>query len=114
MTDVTPLHGCKCESGESFAALVRCGKPGTRQVVGRDGEPSWLCDDCARILRVDENLLGQQVRVKLDENVLVEGRLLTYGDSGEFTVEDDGGFVHHCWPILSIERAGMSHEKGGR
>lgn len=33
-------------------------------------------------------------------------RLLTYADSGEFTVEDDGGFVHHCWPLLSIEPIG--------
>lgn len=52
--------------------------------------------------RPTPEMLGTQVRVKLDENVLVEGRLLTYGDSGEFTIEDDSGFVHHCWALLDI------------
>jgi hypothetical protein len=49
------------------------------------------------------HLLGQRVRIKLDENVIVTGKLLGFGDGGTFEIEEDDGFVHHCWPMLEVE-----------
>jgi hypothetical protein len=48
-------------------------------------------------------LLGEQVRVKLDEQVIVTGRLLGFGDCGTVEILEDDGFVHYCWPLLSME-----------
>jgi hypothetical protein len=48
-------------------------------------------------------LLGKRVRVTLDEAVVVEGRLLGFGDGGNFEIEQDDGFVYHAWPMLAIE-----------
>jgi hypothetical protein len=50
-----------------------------------------------------ERLLGKQVRVKLDTNVVAEGKLLGFGDEGTFELLGDDGFVHYCWPMLDIE-----------
>ena len=52
--------------------------------------------------RATSALLGKQVRVKLDDQIVMVGKLLAFGDSGEFVVQDDNGFVHHCWPMLNI------------
>lgn len=48
-------------------------------------------------------LLGKNVRVKLDESVIAEGELLGFGDGGDVQLRDEMGFVHHCWPMLSVE-----------
>lgn len=48
-------------------------------------------------------LLGQQVRVTLDEKVIVEGRLLSFSQMGECTVLDASDDVHYCWPMLDVE-----------
>ena len=48
-------------------------------------------------------LLGKDVVVSLDDDVLVEGRLIVFDDGGGVVVVDEGGFVHHCWPLLKIE-----------
>jgi hypothetical protein len=48
-------------------------------------------------------LLGKHVRVTLDENVVHEGRLLGFGDGGDFEIDQDDGFVYHAWPLLAIE-----------
>lgn len=48
--------------------------------------------------------LGKRVRVKLDEKVIVEGQLLSYGDCGECVIRDAyDGDCHYCWPMLEIE-----------
>lgn len=49
------------------------------------------------------SFLGKQVRVKLDEQVIVEGKFLAFGDGGDFEIEAPDLFVHHCWPLLHIE-----------
>jgi hypothetical protein len=48
-------------------------------------------------------LLGKQVKVTLDAKVVIRGKFLCYGDSGEFVVEDGGGFLYYCWPMLEVE-----------
>lgn len=48
-------------------------------------------------------LLGKKVRVKIDERVVVEGKLLQFDDGGEFSIRDEMGFVHQCWPMLQVE-----------
>lgn len=53
--------------------------------------------------------LGKQVRVRLGTEtdgvtpVVVEGKLLGFGDGGEFEVEESDGAVHYCWPMLEVE-----------
>ena len=54
------------------------------------------------------SLLGQQVRVALDLKdgacaPVTEGKLIGFGDGGDFEILDDEGFVHYCWPMLRIE-----------
>ena len=51
------------------------------------------------------SLLGKNVKVKLDESIVAEGQLLGWGDGGDVQLRDEMGFVHHCWPMLSIEEA---------
>jgi hypothetical protein len=48
--------------------------------------------------------LGKHVRVTLAENVVAAGRLLGFGEGGDFELED-AGFVYHAWPLLDIELA---------
>lgn len=50
-------------------------------------------------------LLGKHVRVTLAEKAIVEGRLLSFSEMGEFTVLDASGDVHYCWPMLHVEEA---------
>ena len=47
-------------------------------------------------------LLGQRVRVKLDEHIVQEGKLLGFDDGGEIQIEGDDGFVWHGWPALEV------------
>lgn len=63
-------------------------------------------DDYAR------SLLGQQVKVVLgwepcnDEQgipTITQGKLLGFGQGGDFEILEDDGFVHYCWPMLKIE-----------
>jgi len=51
------------------------------------------------------HLLGKQVIVTLQDSpkVIARGRLLRFGDDGEFVLQDDEGFVHYAWPMLNIE-----------
>lgn len=54
------------------------------------------------------SLLGRQVKVwlsyhDLDPQSVAEGRLMAIADSGEIVIQDDSGFLHYCWPMLSIE-----------
>ena len=62
------------------------------------------------------SLLGQQVRVVLDYTdgtvhvgeergipTITEGRLLGFGDGGDFEILEDDGLVHYCWPMLKVE-----------
>lgn len=51
-------------------------------------------------------LLGKRVTVKLDANVIVTGLLLGFGNGGDFEILEDDGFVHYCWPMLSIAEEG--------
>jgi len=51
------------------------------------------------------HLLGKQVEVVLDNQnsnspVVVKGKLLSYGEGGDFVVQTDDGFLHYCWPML--------------
>lgn len=57
-------------------------------------------------------LLGKQVKVTIDYGgfpdpnlpaIIVTGQLLSFEDSGCFTVLCDDGFVHYGWPMLKIE-----------
>lgn len=57
-------------------------------------------------------LLGQRVVVTLNHGapdgtgvVVAEGILLAFDDGGEIVLEDEMGFVHHCWPMLDIKPA---------
>lgn len=50
--------------------------------------------------------LGKRVRVTLGEHVVQTGRLLGFGDGGDFELEGDDGLVYHAWPMLGIEAAG--------
>lgn len=51
-------------------------------------------------------LLGKRVRVTLKDDgpVIVTGKLLGFGEGGDFEILDDGDLtVHYCWPMLGIE-----------
>jgi biotin-(acetyl-CoA carboxylase) ligase len=49
-------------------------------------------------------LLGQHVRVKLADQVVVEGIFVGIGQGGDFEIIDDSdGLLHYCWPALSVE-----------
>jgi hypothetical protein len=54
-------------------------------------------------------LLGRRVTVTLKlpdggaEAVITTGVLLGFGEGGEFEVLEADGFVHYCWPMLTIE-----------
>lgn len=54
------------------------------------------------------SLLGKQVRVTLSLEkaavaTITEGKLIGFGDGGDFEVLEDDGFVHYCWPMLNID-----------
>ena len=53
------------------------------------------------------HLLGKQVQVRLtdethDQKVLVTGKLLSYGDHGEFIIQGEDGGLQYCWPNLEM------------
>lgn len=53
-------------------------------------------------------LLGKRVRITItdghdEEQVIVAGQLLAFGDQGEALVLDDCYDVIRCWPMLAIE-----------
>jgi len=57
-------------------------------------------------------LLGKRVTVILDEGgypdpkspaVIVTGKLIGFGQGGDFEILEDDGFVHYCWPMLGVE-----------
>lgn len=53
-------------------------------------------------------MLGKRVRITLateadGTKVICEGTLLGFGDTGEFEIQEDDGYVHYCWPMLDIE-----------
>jgi small nuclear ribonucleoprotein (snRNP)-like protein len=50
------------------------------------------------------NLIGSNVRAKLDEGVYVEGTLVSADDEGEFVIDTPEG-RRHCWPLLDVELA---------
>jgi small nuclear ribonucleoprotein (snRNP)-like protein len=50
-------------------------------------------------------LLGKDVKVKLDDTVVAQGRLIAFDDAGECVLVDEMGFTHWCWPMLEIEAA---------
>ena len=62
------------------------------------------------VVKDAHKLLGKRVRVTYDRPEhgparIVEGTLLHFCETGEFTVMHDDGFVHYCWPMLDIEEA---------
>ncbi len=71
-----------------------------------------MTSDRAAKVTDPKTLLGEQVRVKLAEKVIVIGKLLSFSDGGELTIEDSSGFVHYCWPMLHVERAIGPHDAG--
>jgi hypothetical protein len=49
-------------------------------------------------------LLGQKVRCSLGDNTIIQGTLLGFGEGGDFEIQDEAtGFIHYCWPLLTIE-----------
>jgi len=53
-----------------------------------------------------KRLLGEVVIVRLDKAVVFRGRLLGFGECGEFEILDESnGCVHYCWPMLEIDKA---------
>ena len=57
----------------------------------------------ARISARERRMLGKRVRVHLDGSTVSTGRLLGFGQGGDFEIEEDDGMVHYCWPALSME-----------
>lgn len=53
-------------------------------------------------------LLGKQVRVTLDKDVVTDGKLLSFDEGGGFVLLDDMGFKHYCWPMLEIHEVAAS------
>lgn len=79
---------------------------------------SELWPDAPRALRtLPTHLLGKNVRVTIHRHekqggpaVVQEGKLLGFGDDGEFVIERDDGFVYYCWPMLDIEAVTTKEE----
>lgn len=62
------------------------------------------CPACQHYMNVA--LLGKRVRVVMDyhdDKAVAEGKLLGFGDGGDFELLEDDGFIHYCWPLLKIE-----------
>ena len=56
-------------------------------------------------MSANTQLLGRRVRVKLDENLIQEGKLLGFGEDGEINILGDDGMVWHGWPALEVTEA---------
>ena len=56
-------------------------------------------------------LLGKNVVVRLDDQVVTRGRLIALDDGGEAKLVDEMGFVHYCWPMLDVteDESGAEH-----
>lgn len=52
---------------------------------------------------VPHELLGEQVRVRLDEEVWQAGRLLRLTVDGDVDLLADDGATLYCWPALEIQ-----------
>lgn len=56
-----------------------------------------------------QELLGQEVEVVLEyaderrPSVVATGKLLAWDTGGEVILQDEMGFVHYCWPMLSVK-----------
>jgi hypothetical protein len=37
-----------------------------------------------------------------DYKTIVEGKLLGFGDGGDFEIQTEDGFIHYCWPMLDV------------
>lgn len=70
-------------TGNPVTAL--CGKT---WVPTRDPKRYPICPDCEGILRT----AGRK------------GLLLAIEDSGQVVVQDEMGFAHYCWPMLTIRK----------
>lgn len=77
--------------------------PGSTDLTGESGKAGKA--DCVAEFQSWRKLLGKQVRVTLDNDgkVVAEGRLLAFDDCGEAVVQDEMGFLHYCWPMLTVE-----------
>lgn len=58
-----------------------------------------------------KTLPGEQVEVVLEhgkpdgtEATIAKGLLLAIEDSGQVVVQDEMGFAHYCWPMLTIRK----------
>lgn len=51
------------------------------------------------------DLQGKPVLVKLGNDIIAAGLLLSYSDMGEVIILGADDDVHYCWPGLSIEPA---------
>jgi len=52
-------------------------------------------------------LLGKNVTVKLDDQVVTSGRLIAFDDGGEAKLVDQLGFIHYVWPMLDVTEDGV-------
>lgn len=65
-------------------------------------QPLGWCDHYKR------SLLGQPVRVTMSrpsggQATIAAGKLLGFGQGGDFEILEEDGSVHYCWPMLDIE-----------
>jgi len=49
-------------------------------------------------------LLGQRVKIKLDDHYWLTGRLLSVDDDGSAKLDCEG-ITYYCWPLLAIKAA---------
>ena len=56
-------------------------------------------------VNTNRDLLGKRVAALIDyeRGVVSIGKLMGFGEGGDFEVLEDDGFLHYCWPLLSIE-----------
>lgn len=71
----------------------------------RDGIRIRLAEPIRDVPSIEsaKQFLGKHVRVALDGETVVTGRLLAFGQDGEFEIMESDGTIHYCWPMLDIE-----------
>ena len=47
-------------------------------------------------------LLGERVEVRLDDTIVVTGKLLAFSDDGECVTEANDGAIWRSWPMLKV------------
>jgi hypothetical protein len=52
-----------------------------------------------------QHLLGKRVVVKLADQVIAEGELISWSEWGECVLRDEMGGLHWCWPMLDVAEA---------